>query len=727
LLMKIRKIVATAALPYANGPIHVGHLVEYLQADFWTRFQKMRGHDCAYICADDTHGTPIMLQARELGITPEELIAKTHLDHSRDFADFEVLFDIYSSTNTDENRILAEEFYGCLKSAGHIGSKAVKQLYCEHDKMFLPDRFVKGTCPKCGAIDQYGDSCDKCGATYNPDELKNPKCSICTNPPVHRSSEHLFVQLDHFREFLKKWVPEHTPREVSNKLFEWLNAELKDWDISRDNPYFGFRIPGYTDKYFYVWLDAPIGYISSTQIWCKQTGRNFDELWRSDQTEIYHFIGKDIINFHCLFWPAMLSTTKYRLPNQVFVHGHLTVNGEKMSKSKGTSIKARTYLEHLDPMYLRYYYASKLTSSLNDFDLSADDFANRVNSDLVGKITNLGSRGAQMLSKKIDGKLGSIEFKDDTKGRDLLNHLRSKSELIAKFYEDREFSSAIEGIRELADACNKYFDETAPWNLIKTDIEATRSVLTTTLNAFRILAIYLTPVLPKYSLKVSHLFGEAGYKWDDLHTNLSSGLKIQDYVHLASRIEPQVFADMISASQPAVGVGGVVVVSDKKSKGALSAMLNATIASGVLEPKAAVTPGKMSGQSGAKQIAPLVTKQVDGGHPTITSEIEIDDFSKIDLRVVRIVKAEAIPDADKLLRLQVDLGGGVTKQIFAGIKSAYDPAALEGRLTVIVANLKPRKMKFGMSEGMVLAAGAGGKELFILSPDDGAKPGDKVK
>ncbi|RYZ68920.1 MAG: methionine--tRNA ligase, partial [Proteobacteria bacterium] len=487
----------TSALPYANGSIHIGHLVEYIQTDIWTRYQKMCGHDCVYVCAADTHGTPIMMKARELGVKPEDFVIGQQAEQAKDFKDFGVDFDIYSSTNSEENRILSEEVYTKMRDAGHTLVKPVKQLYCDHDKMFLPDRFVKGTCPNCGSPDQYGDSCDKCGATYAPTELKGPYCATCRSTPVERSSDHILFKLNDFREFLKEWMPQHTQKEVAAKLMEWFEGDLRDWDISRDAPYFGFEIPGFKEKYFYVWIDAPIGYIASTWQWCKQNGKKFEDYWKNEETEIYHFIGKDITYFHLLFWPAMLKSTDFKMPTQVFVHGHLTVNGEKMSKSKGTSIKARTYLNHLDPMYLRYYYASKLTSRVDDLDLNVTDFVNRVNSDLVGKITNLGSRGAQMLKKRIDGKLGSLSSAGAagaaSGGEALVRSAQAKADAIGLLYEAREYARALNEIREIADETNRYFDEKAPWNMIKEDVEGTRAVLTATLNIFRLLAIYLKP------------------------------------------------------------------------------------------------------------------------------------------------------------------------------------------------------------------------------------------
>lgn len=709
---KPRRIVATSALPYANGSIHIGHMVEYIQTDIWTRYQKMCGHDCVYVCAADTHGTPIMLKARELGVKPEEFVMGQQAEQAKDFADFGIGFDIYSSTNSEENRILSEEFYVKMRDAGHTVVKPVKQLYCNHDKMFLPDRFVKGTCPNCGSPDQYGDSCDKCGATYSPTELKGPYCATCKSTPVEKSSDHILFKLNDFREFLKEWMPQHTQKEVAAKLVEWFEGDLRDWDISRDAPYFGFEIPGFKEKYFYVWIDAPIGYIASTWQWCKLNGKKFEDYWKNEETEIYHFIGKDITYFHLLFWPAMLKSTDFKMPTQVFVHGHLTVNGEKMSKSKGTSIKARTYLNHLDPMYLRYYYASKLTARVDDLDLNVTDFVNRVNSDLVGKITNLGSRGAQMLKKRIDGKLGKCA----ADGEALIRSAQAKADAIGLLYEAREYSRAMNEIREIADETNRYFDEKAPWNMIKEDVEGTRAVLTTTLNIFRLLAIYLKPVLPLYADKVAKLLNEQPYTWSDAHKILENA-EIGEYEHLATRVEQAKFDQVIEDSMPRDAAGNIIVAEAaadakpvKKAKGG-----NVTTTS---------TPGAASGEASAKTAAPKVAASASNA---IASEIEIDAFTNVDLRIAKIIEAEAVPEADKLLRLKVSLGELGERQIFAGIKAAYKPEDLVGRLTIIVANLKPRKMKFGMSEGMVLAAGEGESDLFIMSPDSGAKPGQKVK
>lgn len=669
-----KRILLTAALPYSNSPVHIGHLVEHFGADFWARYQRMQGNECHFLCADDTHGTPVMLAAREKGISPEEHVNQVWKLHTQDFADCQIEYAHYSSTNSQENKELCEYFYHQMKEKGHIHIKSIDQLYCEHDKMFLPDRFVKGTCPKCGANDQYGDNCDKCGATYNPSDMKSPYCSLCRNAPVTKQSDHILFKLNDFKSYLEAWLPQHTAKEVSNKMLEWFKEDLRDWDISRDEPYFGFKVPGYKDKYFYVWVDAPMGYISTTVQFCKKTGLNFDDFWKSDKTEVYHFVGKDVARFHTLFWPALLKTAGFRTPNQVFVHGHLTVNGEKMSKSKGTQIQARTYLNHLDPAYLRYYFACKLSSGLDDFDFSTDDFIQRVNSDLIGKITNLASRGAQMLSSKLDGKISS----PDTEGRKLIQHAQSKAKEIADHYQAWDFAKAINEIRALADEANRYFDEKAPWKTLATDPAGTKAVLTTTLNIYRLLAIFLKPVLPKYVEQVEKLLNEKPYAWSDSQKILENH-SIQPYQHLANRIDPEKVKAMMEESKPA----------------------------------ASSTPAPIAAKPALQE--------------STTGEIEIEAFTKVDLRIAKIIEAEEVKEADKLLKLKVDLGPLGTRQIFAGIKSAYKADQLIGRLTVVVANLKPRKMKFGMSEGMVLAAGEGGSSLFILSPDAGAQPGDKVK
>lgn len=691
--MNSRRILVTAALPYANGSIHVGHLVEYIQADIWCRFQRLRGHECHLVCADDTHGTAIMIESKKRHITPEELIAGVWKEHTNDFRNFLIDFAHYSSTNSPANRELCEFFYGHMKSQGHISSKEIEQLYCPKDQMFLPDRFVKGTCPNCKSPDQYGDSCDVCGATYSPEQMISPACSTCGTTPVLKHSEHLLFELESFRGFLKEWIPQHSNKETARKLLEWFDEPLRPWDISRDAPYFGFEIPGSPGKYFYVWVDAPMGYVAATKELCQKTGMNFDDFWKSDKTEVYHFIGKDIVRFHLLFWPALLKTANFRLPNQVFVHGHLTVNGQKMSKSKGTQVQAKTYLKYLGPEYLRYYYASKLGPSADDLDLNFDDFVSRVNSDLIGKITNLGSRGAQMLGKKFHGEL----VMPDALGLEKIQAAQKACENIAQLFEEREFNKAINEIRALADEANRYFDEKAPWKSVETDPAGTQQVLSSTLNLFRILAICLKAVLPAYAEKVEALFqATTPYLWKDTQSLLSSG-KIAPYEHLAQRIDPELIKKIIAESTVSLTASDTPKISP--SVAAKSA------------------PSSKTSSKKPAPVDPMILKP----------EIEIDDFSKIDLRVAEILLAEAVPEADKLLRLKVSLGPLGERQIFAGIKSAYDPATLVGRKTVVVANLKARQMKFGLSEGMVLAAGAGGSELYILSPDSGARPGDPVK
>ena len=668
--MTHRKIVLTAALPYANGDVHIGHMLEHLLCDFWTRFQKMRGHESLFICADDTHGTPIMLAARKQGITPEQLITQNWTSHVEDFKAFEVSHDHYSSTNSPTNRKLAEFCFASLQKAGVIETKSMRQLYCEHDKMFLPDRFVKGTCPKCGTADQYGDNCEKCSATYEPLDLKSPACSLCGNAPTPKDTEHLFVRLEDFRGFLKEWVPGHVQKEVSNKLDEWLSTELRPWCISRDEPYFGFEIPGHPKKYFYVWLDAPVGYISATEEYCVKNGKKLDDYWRNPKTEIYHCIGKDIVYFHTLFWASILKASGFNTPTKILVHGFLTVDGVKMSKSRGTFLMAKTYLKHLDPLFYRYYMACKMNNGIDDVDLSLDDFTHRVNSDLIGKITNIASRSAQMLAR-LDNKIGVMA--DD--GKDLVKRAQEASEKIASHFEARDFARAMIEIREIADDANKYFDTYEPWKLVKVDEAKTKQVLAAALNVFRVMAVYLKPILPSYVEKVESLFKEKPYTWASAQAVLENH-DLGDFVHLLQRIDPKKVQEMI-ADQKAVS---------------------------------------------AAQAPPQPVKSAVAA---ILPEIEIDDFQKIDLRIARIEAAQLVVGADKLLQLTLDLGGE-KKNVFSGIRHAYKPEDLVDRLTVVVANLKPRKMKFGMSEGMVLAAGPGGKDIFLLSPDSGALPGQRV-
>lgn len=526
-----KNIICTAALPYANGPIHIGHLVEYLQVDFWTRFKKMQDHNCLYICADDAHGTPIMLKAKNLNITPEQLTKDMQKDHLKDFTTFEINFDHYSSTHTQQNKEICYEVYESMKK--NIIEKSIKQLYCEQDKMFLPDRFTKGTCPKCKAEDQNGDSCDVCGSTYSPTEVLNPKCSLCGSTPALKESSHLFYRLENFREFLKTWIIEHTPKEVQKKLQEWLEAELSDWDISRDKPYFGFEIPEHKDKFFYVWLDAPLAYLASTKEWADKNKINFKEFWNSKDTEIYHFIGKDIVYFHCLFFPSVLKNSDYKLANNIFVHGHLTFQNKKMSKSKGTLISAKHFGETLNPLYLRYYLAAKLNANSSDLDFSIEDFAQKTNAELLSKITNLASRSIQMLNKKLDNKLSCCS----KEGLILIKKIQMANTDIAKFYNDREFSKAISLIRSLAEEANQYFDKKEPWKSIKEQPQEAHQVLTDIVNVFRILNIYLTPILPSYSQQVASLFNEKlNYKWQD-HEKILEDCEIQKYEHLLARID----------------------------------------------------------------------------------------------------------------------------------------------------------------------------------------------
>ena len=692
--MSNRRIVVTSALPYANGDIHLGHLVEYIQTDFWVRFQKLRGHECVYICADDTHGTPIMIRARKEGITPEQLIARSHEIHLKDFSDFQIAFDNYYTTNSPENKELSERIYAAAEKQGFITKKTTPQLYCERCKMFLPDRFVKGTCPKCGAPNQYGDSCDRCGATYGAEELGSPRCTTCGGTPVVKDSEHLYFELEPQHDYLEKWIPEHTTSDVSNKLLEWFKEPLRGWCISRDAPYFGFEIPGYKDKFFYVWVDAPIGYIASLRNWCAKNGKG--DLWNDEGVELYHFIGKDIIRFHCLFWPGMLLTAGFKGPDKVFVHGFLTVNGEKMSKSKGTFVNARTYLDNLPPEALRYYYAAKLGGTTDDMDLNLADFVQRVNSDLVGKITNIASRGGQMLVKKLDGKLGSIRGGEDasapSEGAVLIEKCRAAGETIAKFYEERRFNQVVVEICKLADAANEYFDKREPWKTVKTDAEATRTTLTAALNAFRIIAIYLKPILPVYADKAMKFFGESEWTWESVGTALER-VKVRDYEYLASRIDQKQVDAMIAAATVKPADSGEVAHESRASKN---------------------KEGKSS-KSGQETVSPL------------KGEIKFDDFEKLDLRVGVVESCEIVPKSSKLLKFVLDAGSLGKRTIFSGIRQAYpDPLALVGKEVVFVANLAPRKMSVGVSEGMILFAGEPGSCGGVLTPAGAAGGGTPV-
>ncbi len=683
--MSDRKILVTSALPYANGPIHLGHLVEYIQTDIWVRFQKMRGHQCYYVCADDTHGTPIMLRADREGITPEQLIAGVEQQHRADFSEFGVAFDHYHSTHSEENKTLSSAIYKSLRDGGHISSRSITQAYDPVKNMFLPDRFIKGDCPKCGATDQYGDNCEACGATYSPMELKNAVSAISGEKPIEKDSVHYFFNLGHFAEMLSDWTKAgHLQPEVSNKMAEWLENGLQEWDISRDAPYFGFEIPDAPGKYFYVWLDAPIGYMASFKALCDKQGLTFDEFWQKDSTaELYHFIGKDIIYFHALFWPAMLYGADYRTPSAIFAHGFLTVNGEKMSKSRGTFIKARTYLEHLNPEYLRYYFAAKLSAGVDDIDLSFDDFTQRVNSDLVGKVVNIASRCSGFITKRFDGLLAA-ECAEPA----LFQQFIDANTSIAELYENREFGKAMREIMALADKANQYIDDKKPWLIAKEEGKDAElhAVCSMGVNLFRLLVAYLRPVIPTLATNAESFLNIEPQAWPSNATALLNH-HINSFTPLMTRVE----ADKIAA----------IVEASKEN----------------LEK----TPPVVKAKAEKKPAENTVTS-----NEAIAEAIDIEDFAKIDLRIARIIKAQSVEGAEKLLQLTVDIGGE-TRNIFAGIKSAYSAEDLEGKLTVVVANLKPRKMRFGVSEGMALAAGPGGKEIWLLSPDEGAKSGMRVK
>ncbi|MEE8388055.1 MAG: methionine--tRNA ligase [Acidiferrobacterales bacterium] len=677
-----RKILATSALPYANGSIHIGHLVEYVQTDVWTRFQRMRGHEIYYVCADDAHGTPIMLRAQSEGITAEQLIERIHEEHQRDFRDFAISFDNFYTTHSDENREFTETIYKRLKENGHIDIRTIKQAYDPEKEMFLPDRFIKGTCPRCGAEDQYGDNCEVCGSSYDASELKNPRSVVSGAVPIDKESEHHFFKLADFETMLREWVHaddtdvRHVQEEVANKLTEWFEGGLRDWDISRDAPYFGFEIPDAPGKYFYVWLDAPIGYMASFKQLCDREGLDFDAWWKpGSDAEVYHFIGKDILYFHALFWPAVLNGSGYRQPTAIFTHGFLTVNGNKMSKSRGTFINARTYLDHLNPEYLRYYYAAKLSNTVEDIDLNLEDFLLRVNSDLVGKVVNIASRCAGFITKRFDGKLADILPEPA-----LYAKFVSAGTAIAGYFENREFSRAVREIMALADQANQYINDKEPWVVAKqegrdNDLQA---ICTQGLNLFYVLMGYLKPIIPVTAEKAEAFLGVSPMSWDSAASPLLKHT-INKFKHIMTRVEQTQIDAMLDQAK--------------------------------------------------EELAPLSETRTDSASladDPIRDIIEFDDFAKVDLRVALITKAEYVEGADKLLRLTLDLGGE-TRNVFAGIKSAYNPEDLEGKLTVMVANLAPRKMRFGISEGMVLAAGPGGKDLWILSPDDGAKPGMRIK
>ena len=696
---KQREILVTSALPYANGSIHLGHMLEHIQSDIWVRYHKLRQRKCTFVCADDTHGTPVMLRAQQMGIAPEEMIERTRQEHQQDFIDFLIEYDNYYSTHSKESQFYTHQFYNKLNADGHISRRTISQLFDPEKEMFLPDRFVKGDCPKCGAPDQYGDNCDVCGATYSPTDLKNPRSVVSGATPIMKDSEHFFFELPHFESMLTDWLNDgHVQDEVANKLHEWLKDGLKAWDISRDKPYFGIEIPGQPGKYFYVWLDAPIGYIASFKNLCdRRDDLDFDHYWKADSTtELYHFIGKDITYFHCLFWPATLTGAGFRTPTAVNAHGFLTVNGTKMSKSKGTFVNARTYLNHMKPEYLRYYLAAKLSARLEDFDLNLEDFVQRVNSDLVGKLVNIASRTSGFIAKRFDNSLS-----EELHHIALLEQIQAAKDKIADHYEQREYSKAIREIMLLTDQANQYIAEQMPWSLVKNPETALQAhqVCSTALNAFRLLVIYLKPVLPELAQKTEHFLNVAPFTWTDID-NLLKEHGINTFKPMMQRLEVAQIERMIEDSIPTsetTPVKPVVEATAAKPKAEKQSMKSPTEAA--------------TNETTIEPIAEM---------------INIEDFAKIDLRIAKIVKAEHVESANKLLRLELDIGLG-TRQVFAGIKSAYSPEQLEGKLTVMVANLQPRKMRFGESQGMVLAAGPGGDDLYILNPDQGATPGMRVK
>jgi len=669
-----RKIIVTNALPYANGPLHLGHMVGFMQADIWARFQKLRGHQVTFVGGDDQHGTPIMLGAEKKGITAQQLIDQTEAAHKESLTGFHIGLDNYTGTHHPENQRISADIYRSLKQRGHIDVRVIKQAFDEEKGMFLPDRYVKGTCPKCKSPDQYGDNCEVCGTTYDTTDLIDPYSVLSGNPPVERESEHYFFKVSEFEDMLTAWKDSDALQpEIANKLSEWFESGLIDWDISRDSPYWGFEIPDAPGKYFYVWLDAPIGYMASHKVHCDNTGDCWENYWQAGtDTELYHFIGKDIVRFHTLFWPAMLEAVGYRRPTAVNVHGFLTVDGAKMSKTRGTFVMAETYLKHLNPEYLRYYFAAKIGNNVVDMDLNLDDFKARVNSDLVGKMVNIASRCAGFIVKRFDGQLAK-----QTASPELHAEFANAAESIAARYENREFSQAMRDIMALADKANQFIDEHKPWVLIKDEskLDQVQQVCTAGINAFRSLCIYLKPVLPQLVSEAEAFLNTGELKWTDLQTPLLSH-KINKFSPLMTRVEKDTIDIMIEESKESL--------------------------------EATIDPNTPLGQD------------------PVSDEINFDDFAKIDLRVAKIVQAQHVEGADKLLQLTLDLGGE-TRNVFAGIKSAYKPEDLEGKLTVMVANLAPRKMRFGMSEGMVLAAGPGGSDLFVLNPDDGATPGMRVK
>ncbi|MDO4586660.1 MAG: methionine--tRNA ligase [Planctomycetia bacterium] len=733
--MNQRRILVTSALPYANGPIHLGHLVEYIQTDVWVRFQKLCGENCHYFCADDTHGTAIMIAAKKEGISEEEFIARTNQSHQESFSAFNIEFDHYGSTNSEETRHFCHEIWNSIRKVGLVQEKEIEQLYDTVAETFLADRFVRGTCPKCGRPNQYGDSCD-CGAVYSPTDLIDPKSTLSGSTPELRKSLHLFVDLEQLHDFLETWVDSENvlQPEIANYLKgQFLSAPLWPWDISRPAPYFGFEIPDSPGNYWYVWFDAPIGYIGSTLQWAKNNGENIDFWWKNPETEIHHFIGKDITYFHTLFWPAMLKTAGFTLPKKVHIHGFLTVDGEKMSKSKGTFIQAETFAKYLNPSYLRYFFSSKMSSRVDDLDLNFEEMEAKINADLVGNIVNIASRTAKFAA--LTGL--SEEYPEDG---GLFRLAADASTEIAAAYEDCDFGKAIRLILECGFRANKYIEETAPWSLRKNWVNLDKNSeasptekdaafrklqdsVTVSLNLFRQIIIYLTPILPELTLKTETLLNTKISNWNDVQSPILGG-NVNEYQHMMTRVPKEGIKAMIEETK---------------------AMNNSTETpnSAVSQNSSADSPSNIEPQTTENEKTNILTEAPevsvpvsddewkDSGQPLLdepmSDMITIDDFLKVDLRVGRIVEAEQVPEARKLLKLKISLGGNQTRQVFAGIKAAYpEPEKLVGRLVVFVANLKPRQMKFGLSEGMVVAAGPGGPEVFLMSPDSGAKPGQRL-
>ena len=658
-------ILVTSALPYANGPIHLGHLVEYIQTDIWVRFNKSIGNDVVYICADDAHGTPIMLKAKQQGISPEELISKTKKEHENDFSEFFIQFDHYSSTNSKKNEELCKEIFLKLHESGHISQKVISQFYDEKEKIFLPDRYIKGTCPKCKSEDQYGDSCEQCGATYSPTDLINPISVLSNTKPMTKDTNHYFFNLKNFKDYLINWTKEHDLQpSIKNKLNEWLNDNLNDWDITRDAPYFGFKIPNEENKYFYVWVDAPIGYISAFEEYSKNNGNKFDGIWQNeDHGEIYHFIGKDIAYFHSLFWPSILNGAGYRTPNSVYCHGFLTVNGKKMSKSRGTFIKASDYLKHLDPEFLRYYFASRLNDSIEDIDLNFDDLTKKINSDLVGKLINLASRCSSFLEKNSDLML-SKKLENKEKFTEFLNDVGE----IKRLYSQRKYSNAVNKIMSMTDKANQYINENKPWAM--KDLSKVQEISTQGLNYFRSIIILLGPVMPDLLKKTENMLNENNLAWENCLSPLLDK-KIEKFTPLKTRIQKEDIQRLNNE------------LNEKNNED---------------------------------------KKKVKN----MSNEIEYEDFSKINLRVGEIISADNIDGADKLLKLTVNLGELGNKEIFAGIKKFYKADDLVGLKTLVVENLKPKKMKFGTSSGMVLAADSDG-DIIVIEASSKIKNGSRVK